>query len=43
MRAAKKVASLRQFVLDIVFFSSIIYSLYEPGLLSPELVIDPSR
>ena len=26
-------------MLDIIFFSSIIYSLYEPGLLSPELVM----
>jgi len=30
-------------MLDIVSFSSIIYSLYEPGSLSPELVIDRRR
>jgi hypothetical protein len=30
-------------VLDIIFFSSIIYSLYEPGLLSPELVMVSGR
>ena len=36
---AKEVARGRHFVLDIIFFSSIIYSLYEPGLLSPVLVM----
>jgi len=35
----RKKLRARNFLLDIVLFSSIIYSLYEPGSLSPELVI----
>ena len=40
---AKEVARAHHFVLDIIFFSSIIYSLYEPGSLSPALVIVSGR
>jgi len=34
-----EIAPTCNFLLDFVLFSSIIYSLYEPGSLSPELVI----
>jgi len=37
--AFKKTTIIIHFVLDKTFFSLIIYSLYEPGLLSPVLVL----
>jgi hypothetical protein len=39
----KKTRTPHHFVLDITFFSPIIYMLYEPGLLSPVLVIVRGR